>query len=83
MEILNHIRLVLNISVVMGVPWCLEIISASLKSGGFDQIISQRIELSLDIVNILAVKFNISIPTSIMPSPYNITYIINLFFRVF
>jgi len=56
MEILNHIRLVLNISVVMGVPWCLEIISASLKNGGLDQISSQRIELALDFVNILAVN---------------------------
>merc|ERR1719219_1067882 len=53
-EILNHIRLVVNISIVMGVPWCLEIISASLKSGGLDQISSQRIELCLDFVNILA-----------------------------
>lgn len=43
-----------NISVVMGVPWVLEIISASLKSGGLDQISSQRIELALDFVNILA-----------------------------
>ena len=55
-EILNHILLVLKISVVMGVPWSMEIISASIKSSGLEQRSSLKIELALDIVNMLAVN---------------------------
>ena len=65
-------KLVLKISVIMGkkkkviffcktcvgIPWCLEIISASLKSSDLLQRNSLRIELALDIVNMLAVQRN-------------------------
>ena len=52
--LLEHFTIIIKLSVIMGVPWILDVISAALQYSLGSQIFSVRV--ALDILNLLTVS---------------------------
>ena len=54
--LVEHFTIIIKLSVIMGVPWILDVISAGLQYSLGSQIFS--VKVALDILNLLTVSHN-------------------------